>query len=116
MVDGITFFTMIAWVTLGSGAWLTTGTGSASPPGHIIPGGHLTHRLDPGVDTTSLEYPGRHVQLACADDIGGEMLLYGHRFIAPYRHQNPARHPSHAGPPYMLSHTHGHAGVSEVPW
>ena len=114
-VGGRAFCTMITWVTLGRGTRLTTETGSASPPGQIVPATHLTQRLDPGVDT-SLEYPGRQEQLDCANDSAADRLLYGHLFIVPYRHQNPARHASHDGPPYRLSHTHGHVGVREVPW
>jgi hypothetical protein len=105
---------MMACVMFAGGALLITGA-AAWPPGHIIPVWHLTHGLVPGLEPW-LEYPGLHVQLFCEKDMIGEMLLYGHLFIAPYRHQNPFPHGAHVGPPYMLSHTHGHTGVSDVPW
>ena len=111
---GSGFCTMIACVMLASGTLLTTGA-AAWPPGQIIPVWHLMHGLVPGLEPW-LEYPGMHVQLFCEKDMSGEMLLYGHLFIAPYRHQYPFPHAAHVGPPYMLSHTHGHTGVSDVPW
>ncbi len=105
---------MMACVMLASGVALTTGA-AAWPPGQIIPVLHLTHGLVPGADPW-LEYPGMQVQLFWAKDSDGEMLLYGHRFIVPYRHQYPGAQAAQVDPPYMLSHTQGQAGLSDVPW
>ena len=107
---GSGFCTMIVCVMLASFTMLTTGAAAAWPPGQMVPVLHFTHGLVPGEDPW-LEYPGLQVQLFCANDIGGDMLLYGHVFCTPSRHQYPRAHGAQAGPPYWLSHTHGQMGL-----